>query len=249
MVQRHRARRLHYDLRFEVDGVLVSWAVPRGPTLDPKARRMAVHVEDHPMEYEDFEGVIPAGEYGGGDVIVWDRGTWEPYGTDDPAAAGELHADVHGSKLHGRLVLVRRGGCQTERAAGHALGLTTRLSTGVPTDVSGRARGWARARPDNSLRCARRRAGGVRDVTRGDLNEHPDDGRPDRRRITIRIDRIPLWPRQALPRRRLQTPGTLLRRRTSWQSCSTGWAGSPPVVRGWWSACGSRPWWSPAPRT
>ncbi len=112
VVQRHRARRLHYDLRFEMDGVLVSWAVPRGPTLDPKARRMAVHVEDHPLEYEDFEGVIPAGEYGGGDVIVWDRGTWEPHGTDDPVAAvaaGELHADVHGSKLHGRLVLVRRG--------------------------------------------------------------------------------------------------------------------------------------------
>ncbi|MCU1431700.1 MAG: ATP-dependent ligase [Actinotalea sp.] len=112
VVQRHRARRLHYDLRFEVDGVLVSWAVPRGPTLDPTAKRMAVHVEDHPVEYADFEGVIPAGEYGGGDVIVWDRGTWEPYGTDDPAAAvaaGELHADVHGSRLRGRLVLVRRG--------------------------------------------------------------------------------------------------------------------------------------------
>jgi bifunctional non-homologous end joining protein LigD len=112
VVQRHRARRLHYDLRFEIDGVLVSWAVPRGPTLDPDARRMAVHVEDHPLEYEDFEGVIPAGEYGGGDVIVWDRGVWQPHGTDDPAAAvaaGELHADVLGEKLRGRLVLVRRG--------------------------------------------------------------------------------------------------------------------------------------------
>ncbi|HEX2498386.1 MAG TPA: DNA polymerase ligase N-terminal domain-containing protein [Actinomycetes bacterium] len=112
VVQRHRARRLHYDLRFEIDGVLVSWAVPRGPTLDPRARRMAVHVEDHPIEYLDFEGVIPSGEYGGGDVIVWDLGTWEPYGTDQPAAAvatGELHAEVHGQKLRGRLVLVRRG--------------------------------------------------------------------------------------------------------------------------------------------
>jgi bifunctional non-homologous end joining protein LigD len=111
VVQRHRARRLHYDLRFEIDGVLVSWAVPKGPTLDPAARHMAVHVEDHPMEYAAFEGVIPAGEYGGGDVIVWDRGTWEPHGTDDPAAAvaaGELHADMHGEKLRGRLVLVRR---------------------------------------------------------------------------------------------------------------------------------------------
>ncbi len=111
VVQRHRARRLHYDLRFEIDGVLVSWAVPRGPTLDPRAKRTAVHVDDHPMEYFDFEGVIPSGEYGAGDVIVWDMGTWEPYGTDDPAAAvaaGELHAEVRGHKLRGRLVLVRR---------------------------------------------------------------------------------------------------------------------------------------------
>ncbi|QCB95208.1 ATP-dependent DNA ligase [Cellulomonas shaoxiangyii] len=112
VVQRHRARRLHYDVRFEIDGVLVSWAVPRGPTLDPDVKRMAVHVEDHPLEYEDFEGVIPAGEYGGGDVIVWDRGTWEPYKGDDPAAdvaRGELHAELHGTRLKGRFVLVRRG--------------------------------------------------------------------------------------------------------------------------------------------
>jgi bifunctional non-homologous end joining protein LigD len=112
VVQRHRARRRHYDLRFEIDGVLVSWAVPNGPTLDPTVKRLAVHVEDHPIEYIDFEGVIPRGEYGGGDVIVWDTGTWEPHGTDDPAAAvaaGELHADVYGSKLRGRLVLIRRG--------------------------------------------------------------------------------------------------------------------------------------------
>jgi len=111
-VQRHRASRLHYDLRFEIDGVLVSWAVPKGPTLDPAVRRMAVHVEDHPMEYEHFEGVIPRGEYGGGDVIVWDAGTWEPHDTDDPGQAvrdGELHADMYGEKLRGRLVLVRRG--------------------------------------------------------------------------------------------------------------------------------------------
>jgi bifunctional non-homologous end joining protein LigD len=110
VVQRHRARALHYDLRFEIDGVLASWAVPKGPSLDASARRLAVHVEDHPLEYADFEGVIPGGEYGGGDVIVWDHGTWEPYGTDDPAAAvadGELHAEVHGEKLRGRFVLVR----------------------------------------------------------------------------------------------------------------------------------------------
>ena len=110
VVQRHRARRLHYDLRLEVDGVLVSWAVPRGPTLDPKAKQLAVHVEDHPLEYFDFEGVIPHGEYGGGDVIVWDWGTWQPSRTDDPARAierGELHFDLRGEKLAGRFVLVR----------------------------------------------------------------------------------------------------------------------------------------------
>lgn len=110
VVQRHRASRLHYDLRFEINGVLVSWAVPKGPTLDPKVRRAAFHVEDHPLEYFDFEGVIPAGEYGGGDVIVWDAGTWEPYKTGDPRrelANGELHADLHGEKLHGHFVIVR----------------------------------------------------------------------------------------------------------------------------------------------
>jgi bifunctional non-homologous end joining protein LigD len=112
VVQRHRARRLHYDLRFEINGVLVSWAVPKGPTLDPDVRHAAIHVEDHPIEYLDFEGVIPSGQYGGGDVIVWDTGTWEPHATDDPAAAvaaGDFHADLHGQKLRGRFILVRRG--------------------------------------------------------------------------------------------------------------------------------------------
>jgi len=112
VVQRHRARALHYDVRLEIDGVLVSWAVPKGPTLDPDVRRMAVHVEDHPLEYADFEGVIPRGEYGGGDVIVWDRGTWVPHDTADPGQAvrdGSLHVDLHGEKLHGRFVFVRRG--------------------------------------------------------------------------------------------------------------------------------------------
>ena len=112
VVQRHRATRLHYDLRLEVDGVLVSWAVPRGPTLDPTARRLAVHVEDHPLDYQTFEGTIPAGEYGGGDVIVWDRGTWSPAHDADPSAAiaaGELHFDLAGERLAGRFLLVRRG--------------------------------------------------------------------------------------------------------------------------------------------
>ncbi len=112
VVQRHRARRLHYDVRLEIGGVLVSWAVPKGPTLDPAARRLAVRVEDHSIEHLDFEGVIRAGEPGGGDVIVWDRGTWEPQGTDDPAKAvadGEVHVDLHGEKLQGRFALVQTG--------------------------------------------------------------------------------------------------------------------------------------------
>ncbi len=110
VVQRHRATRLHYDFRLEIDGVLVSWAVPRGPSLRPLERRLAAHVEDHPIEYFDFEGIIPRGGYGAGDVIVWDWGTWEPEETDDPGAAvrsGELKFVFHGEKLKGRFVLVR----------------------------------------------------------------------------------------------------------------------------------------------
>jgi bifunctional non-homologous end joining protein LigD len=113
VVQRHRATRLHYDFRLEIDGVLVSWAVPRGPTLDPAEKRMAVHVEDHPMEYLDFEGVIPAKQYGAGDVIIWDWGTWQPEETNDPAgaiAAGELKFRLAGTKLAGRYTIVRTSG-------------------------------------------------------------------------------------------------------------------------------------------
>jgi bifunctional non-homologous end joining protein LigD len=113
VVQRHRATGDHFDLRLEVDGVLVSWAVPKGPTLDPAKRRTAFKVGDHPMEYLHFEGVIPDGTYGAGDVVVWDTGTWRLRKADDARAAldsGELHAELYGEKLHGRIALVRRGG-------------------------------------------------------------------------------------------------------------------------------------------
>lgn len=120
VVQRHRARRLHYDLRLELAGVLVSWAVPKGPTLDADVRRLAVHIEDHPVEYFDYEGIIAAGQYGGGDVIVWDWGWWTPApDRDDPAsglADGSLHVDLHGVKLNGRFALARtaRGGAKEQ---------------------------------------------------------------------------------------------------------------------------------------
>lgn len=111
LIQKHAARRLHYDLRLELDGVLLSWAVPKGPSLDPKERRLAVHVEDHPVEYGTFEGSIPKGEYGGGTVLLWDRGTWEPEG--DPREGmkrGDLKFTLHGEKLRGSWVLVRMKG-------------------------------------------------------------------------------------------------------------------------------------------
>jgi bifunctional non-homologous end joining protein LigD len=109
VVQKHRATQLHYDFRLEWNGVLLSWAVPKGPSLDPSVKRLAMQVEDHPIEYASFEGVIPEGEYGGGTVMVWDRGTWLPERPDVDAALkkGELKFALQGKKLAGSWVLVR----------------------------------------------------------------------------------------------------------------------------------------------
>ena len=198
VVQRHRARRLHYDLRFEIDGVLVSWAVPKGPTLDPSARRMAVHVEDHPIEYADFEGVIPAGEYGGGDVIVWDRGTWEPHDTDDPAAAV---AARRAARRHVRREAARparagppregRTAAATRRSGCCCTSTTTTPSSGWdPEDhprsvLSGRTNDEVAADPDRLLAlrpagCRGRRAAAWRTPVRRRRARGLDDLRPRR---------------------------------------------------------------------
>ena len=112
VVQKHRASALHYDVRLEWNGVMLSWAVPKGPSYDPAIKRLAMQVEDHPIEYNKFEGIIPEGEYGGGTVMIWDQGTWTPEKPDVEAALskGDLKFTLSGKKLQGSWVLVRTRG-------------------------------------------------------------------------------------------------------------------------------------------
>jgi bifunctional non-homologous end joining protein LigD len=112
VVQKHQASHLHYDFRLEWNGVLLSWAVPKGPSLDPSVKRLAMAVEDHPLEYGTFEGIIPESQYGGGTVMLWDRGTWLPDNPDVDASlkAGEIKFTLQGAKLQGGWVLVKTKG-------------------------------------------------------------------------------------------------------------------------------------------
>ncbi len=161
VVHKHAARRLHFDLRLELDGVLKSWAVTKGPSLDPADKRLAVRTEDHPLAYGTFEGCIPEGEYGGGTVMLWDYGTWEPVATEQTDLdAGKLHFLLHGERMSGEWLLVRMRGKKTAKrenwllrkieddAAGGADELTARALTSVKTGRSMReiaVNGQARA--------------------------------------------------------------------------------------------------------
>src|ERR1700758_64234 len=138
ILQKHAATRLHYDLRLELDGVFKSWAVTRGPSLDPHDRRLAVEVEDHPLDYGDFEGTIPQGQYGGGTVMLWDRGYWAPQqGFEKIGQAlgkGELKFVMEGERMHGSWVIVR-----TRRDSGRAYWMLIKHRDGaaVPGNVAG----------------------------------------------------------------------------------------------------------------
>jgi bifunctional non-homologous end joining protein LigD len=175
VVQRHRATRLHYDFRLEIEGVLVSWAVPKGPTLDPSARRMAVHVEDHPIEYLDFEGVIPKGEYGGGDVIVWDWGTWTAESeTPDGrrgVSDGELKFVLSGEKLRGRFTIVR--------TSGRGQGRGSRSSTPFEDDAG-----------DQWLLIHKRDDAAV---AGWDAEDHPKSVKTGRTNDEVKADRDAIW--------------------------------------------------------
>ncbi|WP_174907585.1 DNA ligase D [Burkholderia diffusa] len=195
VIQEHHARRLHYDFRLELDGTLKSWAVPKGPSLDPSVKRLAVHVEDHPLEYASFEGEIPAGHYGAGSVVVWDEGTWTPDGgvaqARDGYRAGKLTFRLDGEKLHGGWALVRSGrqqgrqeqwllikerdddarGADEFDVVGERPGSVHDGAVALPDSPDGarRTRHVPRGRGDKAAKCA---AHGARH------DEHDDHGRP-----------------------------------------------------------------------
>ncbi|QQX87180.1 DNA ligase D [Cupriavidus necator] len=173
VIQKHAARRLHYDFRLELGGTLKSWAVPKGPSLDPADKRMAIHVEDHPLDYAGFEGVIPAGHYGAGTVIVWDRGTWLPVGDAEAGyRAGKLKFELRGAKLHGHWTLVRMHGSRQKEQDAWLL-IKERDETAVPAsefDV-------VEALPDSVLGGTQRKPAAKRAKTA----PPPDEAAPDAR--------------------------------------------------------------------
>ncbi|WP_340526384.1 DNA ligase D, partial [Cupriavidus necator] len=191
VIQKHAARRLHYDFRLELGGALKSWAVPKGPSLDPADKRMAIHVEDHPLDYAGFEGVIPAGHYGAGTVIVWDRGTWLP--VDDAEAgyrAGKLKFELRGEKLHGHWTLVRMHGSRQKEQDAWLL-IKERDEAAVPAsefDV-------VEALPDSVLGGTQRKPA----AKRAKAAQPPDQAAPDAHGTAKSLKPPRGAPRAALP--------------------------------------------------
>jgi bifunctional non-homologous end joining protein LigD len=144
VVQKHAARRLHYDFRLEMEGVLRSWAVPKGPSMNPADKHLAVAVEDHPLEYGDFEGVIPPGNYGAGSVIVWDRGVYEvidpPGDAAEAVKKGKIDISLRGFKLNGAFTLVRTGGRRNADPKDEKNWLLSEINTPPPKMSSKRIR-------------------------------------------------------------------------------------------------------------
>jgi bifunctional non-homologous end joining protein LigD len=179
MVQKHDASRLHYDLRLELEGTLKSWAVTRGPSLDPADKRLAVRTEDHPMSYATFEGTIPKGEYGGGTVMLWDRGVWLPHPDKDPVKTleeGHLHFTLEGERMKGEWIMIRMKPRGKERGenwllrkiedefAGSPTGLTEMFLTSVKTgrtmdEIAGRISKIPGAAKSDPRRCRADRRG------------------------------------------------------------------------------------------
>ena len=243
VVQRHGARRLHYDLRLELDGALVSWAVPNGPTLDPEERQLAVHVEDHPLEYIGFEGVIPRGEYGGGEVIVWDTRTWQPARTDHPPMPSSgvsctSTCTARNSQVGSSSCAARDGktGCSSTRTTARA---RRGLESGGPSTFgdqwSHQRRGRRRTgRPVAGRRA--RRGGGSRSAPETTPGWHATDQelegarRPRRRRLVARSGpgAAADEPGQAaVPRPRRRAPGHQTRARPLPRGDRTPHAGLP----------------------
>ncbi len=184
VIQKHAASHLHFDLRLEFEGTFRSWAVPKAPSLDPKDRRMAMEVEDHPLDYGDFEGTIPKGQYGGGTVMLWDRGYWAPEpGFEDVGAAlgkGELKFVMEGERMHGSWVLVRMKGRSGDKPK-HAWLLIKHRDEGA---VEGNATGPTD--DDRSVASGRCHGGDHRGDRESRCALHDGQGRPNRRAMAER---------------------------------------------------------------